>query len=311
MRAINREQHRHAQSLAKLPAVPVRPRAGLALIAAAAACALALVELLPGSGPAAVRSGPRVIALTAAYVTGSGRGVLHVEATTTTTVNGKSGSYAVDEWSDEGPPYDYWIGSGSAAAKLNAETTVVGNTITGYRSDWNQISIGNGRTGPVPGVVADPLFISVTTLVPPGEGIQLPVGTRENHAVGSPKAFSRLLAQVLKDRGVTVDRNATLNGRRVIRLRSSRRGADLYVEPGSYRPLEFTRTSTGTGRGRTWKTSTTTRFTTYRSLPSGSLHMPNLITEYPHATVPAWDRDYWNETVGRGRTATSAAPSTP
>jgi hypothetical protein len=280
-----------------LPKVGLRTRAWLGLGAAVTACGLALVVLLTGNRPGAISPERRVVALTAAYVTGSGRGVLHLEATTSSTLNGKSGSFVVDNWSDEGPPYDYWVGSGTKSGKLSIETTVVGNTITTYQADWNQISIGNSRTGPVPGVAVDPLFSSIVMLVSPGHGIRLPVPTR-SHTVDSPKIFKEMLAALAKEPGVTVNDNATLNGMPAIRFRSARRGSDLYVEPGTDRPLEFTLKGTVSHKGKSWTRSITTRFTTYESLPSGSLHMPNLITEYPHALVPAWDRKYWNKTVG-------------
>src|SRR5262249_3257455 len=123
---------------------------------AAGVVAGVVVVVIAGTGntrQAAVGlSTQQVIARTAAFVRGLGGGILHVDSTTTsTTKNGHQASFTIDRWSEEKAPYDFRVSS------TTVQEIKVGNTLTAYRSDFNQISVGNLRTGPVPVQVQDPL----------------------------------------------------------------------------------------------------------------------------------------------------------
>lgn len=265
--------------------------AAVTVVVVAVTVAVTVVLAGGGSAPRPLPSASDVIARTAAFVTGSGNGILHVEATTTVVHNGKRGSSVFDNWSEEAPPYDNWSLALSASGKLEIGTTVVGNTITTYQADWNQISVGNSRTGPMPAQLGDPLVDAILRLVPPGHGIVVP----ESRLIASATAFSELLAELIKEPGVTVDQDATLNGGPAIAIRSSDRQGTLYVEPGNYRPLEFVAATEGPPDGHRITMRTTTVFKTYETLPNGSVHVPNLVLEYPHATVAPWEMSYWKQ----------------
>jgi len=127
--------------------------------------------------------------------------------------------------------------------------------------------------------------------VPSGHGFVLPHG----RLIYSPTVFAQMLAQLITEPGVTVDQDAILHGAPAIAIRSSNRQGTLYVEPGTYRPLEFAATTENPLAGHPTTIRSTTVFNTYETLPNGSAHVPNLVLEYPHATVAPWETSYWKQ----------------
>lgn len=269
----------------------VRQGRALAVVLVAAVVAAGAVVVIAVSGntrQAGVRlTTQQVIARTAAFVTGSGSGILHVDSTTTSsTKNGRHhASVTFDRWSEEKPPYDYRVSS------TDVQETKVGNTLIAYRSDFNQISVGNLRTGPVPIQMQDPLTTAIA-----GVDAVHGVGTFSPKDVTSPASFARALARIITEPGVTVT-ETVFRGTRVTGITSANKRTTLYVHPGTYRPQALITkipvcSEATPPRCRTAFTETTV-FHSYETLPRTSLKMPNLVLSYPHATVAPWERHYW------------------
>lgn len=258
----------------------------------------ALVNGLDGSAHRAGvgLSAQQVIARTAAFVTGSGDGILHVAATTTTSVNGHHTSYT-DIWSEEKAPFDYHVSA------TTIHEVKVGNTLIAYRSDFNQISVGNLRHGPVPVQVEDPLATAIEE-VDTTHG----VGSLYHGEANSPAAFALALAQIINAPSVTVNRNAAFRGSPAVSITSGNRRATLYVDPITYRPLELVTKIKVLGSGDKVVRSytSTTIFQSYETLPRSLLKMPNLVRHYPHATVPPWERHYWKLYWSRAASGSAA-----
>jgi hypothetical protein len=227
-------------------------------------------------------SAQQVIARTAAFVTGSGDGILHVDATTTS-MNGHHTSYT-DIWSEEKAPFDYHVSS------TTVHEVKVGNTLIAYRSDFNQISVGDLRHGPVPVQVEDPLDTAIVE-VDTVHG----VGSFYRGETNSPAAFARALAKIINAPSVTVNRNAAFRGAPAVSITSANGRATLYVDPSTYRPLELVTKIKILGNDNkvVMSYTSTTIFQSYETLPGSSLKMPNLVLNYPHATVAPWERRYW------------------
>jgi hypothetical protein len=96
-----------------------------------------------------------------------------------------------------------------------------------------------------------------------------------------PETFSDLIVALLNAPGVTVNPTASVNGKSAISITGSNGNVTLYVQPQTYTPLQFVVTN---GSGAAQQTITTT-FSTYETLPSGSVSMPNLAQIYPSARV--------------------------
>jgi len=269
--------------------------AGLVAVAAIVGVVAFINTTVNTSQPASLPalSARQVIARTGAFVTGSGDGILHVDSTTTATVKGRqhrSGG-EVDRWSQENrwsqekPPYDYWISTNTG------QETRLGNTITAYRGAWNQISIGNLVHGPVPGQIVDPLEQAVIAVGLNHGGIALP----RSRSFDNPRLFAQELTKVIQTHGVTVRRNAAFRGTPAISITAANKRATLYVNSGTYRPLGFVATEYVLGNNNQVVETihTTTVFNTYETVPEDSVKMPNLVLNYPHATVAPWERYYW------------------
>jgi hypothetical protein len=271
------------------PPIRTRQRTGLTLAGIlAVVAAVGVFALVNGLGGSAGRAGVglsahQVIARTAAFVTGSGDGILHVDATTTNFV-GHHGSYTVDLWSEEKAPFDYRVSS------TTVHEVKVGNTLIAYRSDFNQISVGNLRHGPVPVQVEDPLDTAIVE-VDTTHG----VGSLYRGEANSPAAFARALAKIINAPSVTVNRNAAFRGAPAVSITPANGRATLYADPIDYRPLELVTKIKVLGNDNKVVRSytSTTIFQSYETLPHGSLKMPNLVLNYPHATVAPWERHYW------------------
>lgn len=262
---------------------------GVASAGLVAALIAALVLTLGGTSTAPdTASAAQVIARTAAFVTGTSDGVLHVYSTTTAAINGRrvSGTAGtVDRWSQEKRPFDYRVSSPAV------QEVKVGNTLIAYRADWNQISVGNLRHGPEPVQVVDPLNIAIAEIDEVhGAGH---VSTR---APVSPASFARTLAKIIKAPNVTVNQHASLHGAAAIAITSRNRAATLYADPGTYRPLELVAHAVGVGdRVSAHGYTSTTVFHTYETLPQSSLKLPDLVLEFPQARVAPWERKYWKQ----------------
>lgn len=273
---------RHAGRWPAMPAARVarsRPRVALALAGVLAACAVALSSVLAGGGMGGVgvASAQQVVARTAAAIARSGRGVLHVDAVTTYTGGGKRVSYEIDRWSEQTHPYRYWA-TARTAQETEAET-LVGNRDTVYTSKGNRILIGTlARVGQIP----DPLLTAIQTLNTPSaaDPSQIAITDKDGNilnSIGTIKLFSRTLKEIAPH--VTVDRHATLHGIPAISITAANHWSTLYVHPGTYAPLGMVVTGPSEADART------TVFKTYATLPVGSVRIPNLIKEHPHATV--------------------------
>jgi len=254
----------------------VRLRATLAVTAALAVGAIALAAVLTSAGTAGVgsASAQQLIARTAAAVTRSGNGILHVNATTTYTQGHLT--YEIDRWSEQTRPYRYW-----AAARTTEETqaeTIVGNRATLYVSKSNRISIGKpSQVGQIP----DPLLMALQTLNAPSafSNSQIAITDENGSSIGTLGMLAKILTEMSKAPHVTVNRHTTLHGIPAISITAANHWSTLYVKPHTYAPLGFVVT------GPSEDDATTTIFKTYETLPIGSVQMPDLIKEHPHATV--------------------------
>jgi len=237
-------------------------------------------------------------------------GILYVESTVTSVVNGHrlGGSSKLQRWSEERPPYSYWIWT-----RILQETNA-GNTITVYQPDSNQISVGisrgNTAHGPVTEQALPPLDVAVTLLSgSPGRG-----NRSAGASVDSPILFSRRLAEIIRNPSVTVDRNATFRGSPAISITTKDEppGADnstiLYVTRRAARPLAYIATANFFGNKKrvVERDRRTTVFGAYETLAPAAVHMPNLVAEHPHAKVPPWDRAYWRRYWSRKSSGTTA-----
>jgi len=264
------------------PAMPitrtahVRARATLALAGALAVGAVALAAVLTTGGTegVGVASAQQVIARTAAAITRSGNGILHVDATTTYTQGHLT--YEINRWSEQTHPYRYWA-TLHTAQETDAET-IVGNQATMYLSKGNRISIGKlSRVGQIP----DPLLMAIQTLNAPSafNSSQIAITGSDGSSIGTLGMFAKILTEMSKAPHVTVNRHTTLHGIPAISITAANHWSTLYVKPGTYAPLGFVVT------GPSEDDATTTVFKTYATLPLGSVRMPNLIKEHPHASV--------------------------
>jgi hypothetical protein len=235
----------------------------------------------------------------AAKLTGRGDGILYVETTGSTVSNGRrlgGGSGKLEWWSEERPPYSYWIWS------RHFQQTSVGNTITVYLPDGNQISVGDTVHGPVGERAMPPLQNRAVTFL---SGAPAPGASGY-----SPILFSRRLAEITKDPSVTVDRNATFRGSPAISMTAAHKSANLaatlYVTRRAARPLAYIETATFFGNKNRLVQRSTTVFGAYETLAPAAVHMPNLVAEHPRAKVPPWDRAYWRRYWSRKSSGSTA-----
>lgn len=265
------------------PAVPaaraarLRTRAVLASAAALAVAAIVVVAVMAGgTAGVGVASAQQVIARTAAAVTRSANGILHVDAATTYAQGHLS--YQIDRWSEQTHPFRYWA-TIKTAQQTQAETRV-GNKVTYWQSKGNRISIAPLASA---GQIPDPLLTVIQALDAPGAFRSAPVALFNRNglsiSIGSIKTFSKILTEMSKAPGVTVHRHTSFHGVPAISITAANHLSTLYVKPGTYTPLGFVIT------GPSADDAETTMFKTYTTVPLGSAHMPNLIKEHPHARV--------------------------
>jgi hypothetical protein len=263
--------------------VLVRASAG---VAAAGAVAFAAVNLLPASQtPGAVGAAwaKRVIAHAAVAAAGSGSGILHIVATTT------SGNYTgtYQSWDSKTSSDTFWstdaAGADNTTGPNTGMLTLSGDTLESYDAASNTLREVQ-RIPPSRAMALEaegnPAYAAVLELT------EYPGAATTTSAAPSqtPETFSDLIAALLKDSGVTADTGASVNGQSAIRI-SDQAGArllySLYVAPQTYTPLRLVASSTTNGN----ESTITTTFDAYETLPAGSVSMPNLAELYPNAKV--------------------------
>jgi hypothetical protein len=264
---------------------PVTTRRRLAFggtaAATAAAAAFVAVNVLPASPtPGAVGDAwaKRVIAHAAAAVSGNGSGILHVVETVTVAGGGSDGppsqTFAVQTWDSQTAPHEFWEtvqqGPGVNMTTISGDATEEYNSVSSTVTEMQ----GSQPTQFAQQVFDDPEYQAASALA--------------HTSSPTPAAFSDLIAQALKASGVSVNQDANVGGEPAISIAGSITNEDgndvsytLYVQPQTYTPLELVTTS-GSGTGQS---TITTKFSTYETLPAGSVSMPNLVQLYPSAQV--------------------------
>jgi len=264
---------------------------GGVVVATVAAVAFAAVNLLPASGtPGAVSdaAAKQIIARAAAVLSGTGSGILHIAETLTVNPN-ESGqpinTSTVESWDSETAPLAYWstaVGNDGAFGK----TVIANDTIEHYDSSsntiqelrnappidesWQQFADEHTYFGPVVSLLGQQDPGAVRRLV--FAGSQAPATF--------PAEFSHLVEELLSAPGVTVNSAASVNGAPAITITNNNVGYTLYVQPGTYTPLEITYTAAGRD-----PTTLTITFTAWETLPPGSVPIPDLTQLYPKASV--------------------------
>ena len=270
------------------PAPTVRPRrssrrryalAG-GMLAAATAASFAAIAFWPGSSstPGVDRADARdVIARAASVAAGARSGVLHIDmlVTQVSANHAVNARYRVESWTQLAAPHGLWqtIRFGSDVTT----TTVIRDHVVTYDSATNTLS---GATKQIGGGVSraalfDPAYHAALTVLYPREAV---VG---KHLPGS---FSQLIAKLIRSPHVTLQRDAHLNGRRAIKITALHGRAVIYVQPATYRPLEFV-TMGDPGASAQGTVRMVMRFNAYATLPRGSVAPPNLERLHPDAKL--------------------------
>ena len=259
----------------------------------AATAAFAAVNLLPASTtPGAVgnASAKQVIAHAAAAATGPGDGILDVASTVTIDGGATNETYTTESWTQQTAPYDYWANTQSSS--FTGTTTVAGGDVDEYNSQTNTITeshltVQQAQAFPL---LSDPAYRAALTLEQTqntssaADPLTLTVPPSQGQA---PATFSDVLTSLLKLPGLVVNQNASVNGQNAISISSPNGDEVLYVQTGTYTPLKFVVTYLSGltyGSDNTPITVTTT-FSSYQTLPAGSVSMPDVTQLHPNATV--------------------------
>jgi hypothetical protein len=265
---------------------PARPRpvfAG-AVVAAAIVIAFAATNLISTSGSpggVSVAWAKQVITRVAAVLAGSGNGILHIDETIVETSTGRRAgsrvrSFEFNSWQQQTPPYAYWQNGYNGA---DHSTTVITNRIERYDTTGNTLYEGRKLSPSAISLheqIANPAWLAVSYMA---QRVRVP---------SNATSYGVLLAQLLKAPGVAVNPHVRLNGKTVIGIVSGvtrgislTRAGDisgtLYVQPKTYRPLEYV---IRRGNG-----IVTQRFSTYQTLPLDSVPVPNLQKLHPDARI--------------------------
>jgi hypothetical protein len=277
------ESDRTPAALRRQPRRSRRARYALAggVLAAASAAAFAAITLLPGSSstPGVDKAYAKEVIARAASVAGGAAhsGVLHIDMLVTqrSANHAVNARYRIESWTQLGAPHGLWetIHSGSDVTT----TTVIRDHVMTYDSATNTLS---GAAKQVGGGVSraalfDPAYHTALTMLYPREA----AGGR--HLPGS---FSQLIAKLIRSPHVTVQRDAHVNGRRAIKITALHGRAVVYVQPGSYRPLEFVAMG-DPGASPQSTVRMVMRFDAYATLPRGSASPPNLERLHPNAKL--------------------------
>jgi hypothetical protein len=257
--------------------------------ATAAVAAFVVINVLPASRtPGAVSDAfaKQVIAHTAAAVAGTGTGVLHVVETVTNDEIGAAGPTSsmstVQSWEEQTAPYAYWVTDQYGSDAIT--TTLSDDTVEHYESASNTL-IEWRNTPPLlefEQFETDPAYRAAFSLAHSQDlAAAIKLAGAKSSSSQPPETFSDLIVALLNAPGVTVNPNASVNGESAISITGSNGAVTLYVQPGTYTPLQFVVTR---GSGRAQQTITAT-FSTYETLPTGSVSMPNLAQLHPSAKV--------------------------
>lgn len=267
-------------SPARRPKV-VKPRVLFLLAAVAGAGVFAGTNIVwPSSGTGGVPEAwaKQVIGRVSAVLSGPQGGILYINCTLAETrANGRRvRSFKFQTWEQQTRPYAYWQ---SGYNGTDHETTVITDRIERYDAASN--TLNEGRPQPPRAInllktIYNPAWLAVSYMAQ-----QVGIATNTG-------SYGVLLARLLQAPGVAVTAHAHLRGRAVIAIVSglrsgiSRRRAGelwgtLFVDPTTYRPLEYVIHS-----GPVVLTQT---FLTYRTLRAGSVPVPNLRKLHPDARI--------------------------
>jgi hypothetical protein len=250
------------------------------MLVAATAASFAAIAFWPGSSstPGVDRAYARDVVARAAQVAGGGHsGVLHIDmlVTQASANHAVNARYRIESWTQLGAPHGLWetISSGSDVTT----TTVIHDHVVTYDSATNTLSGAtkqNGR-GVSRAALFDPAYHGALAVLYPREA-----------AVGKhlPGSFSQLIAKLIRSPHITVQRGVHLDGRRVIRISALHGRAVIYVQPATYRPLEFV-TMGDPGASAQGTVRIVMRFDAYTTLPRGSVAPPNLERLHPTAKL--------------------------
>jgi hypothetical protein len=250
------------------------------LFAAAIVVAFAAISLLPASSsPTGVNKAwaRDAVARAAAVSAGRGNGVLHIDmlVSDTSAALATPARYRLDSWTRLSGPFAYWqvIRSGSDVTT----TTVLGDRVESYDSSSNTLSGGTKQiAGAQPrAVLFDPAYHAVLSLLYPGE----------TNAKTLPRTLSALIARLIRSPHVRVTRTAHFDGKPAVRITALGGRAVLFLQPRTYRPLEFV-IAGDPGAGPQREAVMTMRFDAYETLPRGAVSPPNLAQLHPSA-LPA------------------------
>jgi hypothetical protein len=259
-------------------------RAGVGFTVAVA-IAFAAVNLLPSSqtpGGVSDAWAKRVIAHATAAVAGPGTGILHVVETVTTDAPGPNGAssatHTVQSWEQQTAPYAYWVtsqyGSDTSTATLSDDTVErydsASNTLIEWRDTPPLLEFAQFES--------DPAYRAAFSLVHQQDLVTASRSAGTQSSSQPPETFSDLIVALLNASGVSVT-NATVNGESVISITGDNGNVTLYVQPQTYKPVQFVITR----RTGVAPSTVTTTFNTYETLPADSVSMPNLPQLYPSA----------------------------
>jgi hypothetical protein len=245
---------------------------GASLAASAAVATFVVVNLLPASqtsGGITNAWARRVLARVAAAAD-TGSGILHIVDTTTSTQPGSPFAGTVQSWQEQTAPYSNWRITRQGSATLT--TTLSGRTAITYNSATKSLY-------EVPNAPLDVAFDANDVAY---RAVYLFLHQPRPYATlksVTPVSFGELIVELLKAPKVRVRRDTSVSGRPTISVtaRTEYGSLTLYVQPKTYKPEQLVTRDNGG--------ATTETFTTYKTLPTGSVSMPNLKRLHPHAPV--------------------------
>lgn len=277
----------------------VRPAAALAAAAVVAAAVVltGIAHTRAGSGASTRHPGASAGHLSTAamirrvtdVISGSGTGILHVvENDSAGLVGGPQMTDSDESWTQQDGRHAYWDlftwETGSPVNGSTYETVVAGHWTDQYSSQANTITKVFSRD-PAPGSPGELAFGVTGAMAGATAGAP---GTKLPDAdPGQPGNFGAQVTALLHNPAVTVDWNARFAGQAAIRFYSAAAQNTLYVQPGSYRPLAVVMISPANGhngpRGQRYQQVIV--FSTWQTLPDGSVPVPDLAQLHPTARV--------------------------
>jgi hypothetical protein len=237
----------------------------------------------PAASPAHL-STAAMIRHVAEVISGSGTGILHVvENDSSGLVGGPQMTNSDESWTELDGQHAYWDlttpETGSPVNGSTDETVVAGHWVEQYSSQTNTITKVFFKV--VPRSTGDIAF-GVTGALADSPGTKLPEAD-----ASQPWNFGAQVTTLLHDLQVIVNRNARFEGKPAISLYSVAAQNTLYVQPGTYRPVAVVMISPANGhngpKGHPYQQVIV--FSTWQTLPDGSVPVPNLAQLHPTARV--------------------------